>query len=178
MKRSATFRVDTIILDQFKDFTNDGRTMTWHVEQALTGYMSIEPKKEVKRVKVPDVKESFSASGFTDLQIVEIKRVRKLNKGGALTERVANAIGKEFYQASQMGYSFDDLITEWEVRGWKSFKSEWLSNSKGGNNGGSKKSLAQRTEEGTDLLLAQIEAEESAARLLESNDQPLWPPVG
>lgn len=175
MKRSATFRVDTTILDQFKEFTNDGRTMTWHVEQALTGYMRAESKKEIKPGRAPATKEDFSASGFTDLQIVEVRRVRKLNKGGALTERVANAIGREFYQASQMGYTFEGLITEWEVRGWKSFKAEWLSNSKGGNNGGQKKSLAQRTEEGTNILLAQIDAEEASSSLLESNDQPLWP---
>lgn len=68
----------------------------------------------------------FSSFGMTDDQISEVKRIRRKNKGGAITQRVANALAKEFHQAATLGYSFDELITEWELRGWKSFKSEWI----------------------------------------------------
>lgn len=68
----------------------------------------------------------FSSFGMTDDQISEVKRIRRKNKGGSITQRVANALAKEFHQAATLGYSFDELLTEWEVRGWKSFKSEWI----------------------------------------------------
>jgi hypothetical protein len=55
-----------------------------------------------------------------------MKRIRRLNKGGAISQRVVNSLAKEFAQAQTMGYSFDELLTEWEVRGWKSFKAEWV----------------------------------------------------
>jgi hypothetical protein len=68
----------------------------------------------------------FSLFNATDDQIAEIKRIRRQNKGGSITQRVVNGLAKEFAQAQTMGYSFDELLTEWEVRGWKSFKAEWV----------------------------------------------------
>lgn len=70
----------------------------------------------------------FSESGMNDEQVSEIIRIRKKNKGGAISERVARSLIKEFIQATQKGWSLDDSITEWDLRGWKSFKSEWLTN--------------------------------------------------
>ena len=68
----------------------------------------------------------YSILNATPEDINEITRIRKKNKGGAITQRVANALAKEFQLAINMGYSFDELLTEWEVRGWKSFKAEWI----------------------------------------------------
>ena len=63
---------------------------------------------------------------FSDGQLSELKRIRKKNKGGSITQRVANALAKEFNQAELKGFTIDQSLTEWEVRGWKSFKSDWM----------------------------------------------------
>jgi hypothetical protein len=87
-------------------------------------------KKKEKEVEIEidpaKAATDFSSFGMTDDQVSEVKRIRRKNKGGAITQRVANALAKEFHQAATLGYSFDELITEWELRGWKSFKSEWI----------------------------------------------------
>lgn len=69
----------------------------------------------------------FSVFGMSDYQISELKRIRKANKGGTISQRVADSLAKEFHQAAyETGLSFDELLTEWELRGWKSFKAEWV----------------------------------------------------
>ena len=68
----------------------------------------------------------YSQLGFTDNQIDDLKRIRKANKGTKLTQRIVNALAVEFHNAASKGYSFDELLTEWEVRGWKSFKADWI----------------------------------------------------
>ncbi len=68
----------------------------------------------------------FSPFGMSDYELTEVKRIRIKNKGGALTQRVVNGLSKEFHQAAALGYTFDELLTEWESRGWKSLKSEWF----------------------------------------------------
>lgn len=45
------------------------------------------------------------------------KRIRRKNKGGAITQRVANALSVEFGLARAMGYTSDDILTEWEFEG-------------------------------------------------------------
>ena len=65
-------------------------------------------------------------SGMTQIQADEFVRIRKVNKGGKLTERVANAMIEQFKLATKIGWQLDDSLTEWETRGWKAFKSEWL----------------------------------------------------
>ena len=71
-------------------------------------------------------KIDYSVLQCTSEEIKEIKRIRRANKGGAITQRVANALAKEFNKALDIGYSLDECLNEWEVRGWKSFKAEWL----------------------------------------------------
>lgn len=71
----------------------------------------------------------YSVFGMSDEQVDEVKRIRKKNKGGAITQRVADALAKEFHKACSAGFSFDELLTEWEVRGWKAFKAEWIKRS-------------------------------------------------
>ena len=70
----------------------------------------------------------FSILNMTDEQVKEVKRIRKANKGGLITQRVANGLAKEFNQAIVNGFNVDHLLTEWETRGWKSFKFEWMGN--------------------------------------------------
>jgi hypothetical protein len=69
---------------------------------------------------------NYSVLQMNDIDLSELKRIRKQNNGKAITQRVANELAKQFSLASEAGYSIDEVFTEWETRGWKSFKSEWL----------------------------------------------------
>jgi hypothetical protein len=85
--------------------------------------------KNGKKTKAPTAAKTpidFSPFNASDDQIAEIKRIRRQNKGGAITQRVVNGLAKELTQGQTMGYTLDELLTEWEVRGWKSFKAEWV----------------------------------------------------
>ncbi len=68
----------------------------------------------------------FSPLCMTDEQIAEVKRIRKKTKGGALTQRVVNSLAVEFEAAAKIGWGPEDILSEWELRGWKSFKAEWI----------------------------------------------------
>ena len=70
----------------------------------------------------------FSILNMTDEQVKEVKRIRKANKGGSISQRTANGLAKEFNQARANGFSIEESLTEWDVRDWKSFKSEWMGN--------------------------------------------------
>lgn len=83
-------------------------------------------KEEIKDITPAKLSLDFSVLGFLDNQIDDLKRIRKANKGTKLTQRIVNALAKEFHNATSKGYSIDELLTEWEVRGWKSFKNEWI----------------------------------------------------
>lgn len=76
----------------------------------------------------------FSMFNMTKDEISEVRRIRTKNKGGALTQRIVNALAKEFNAGGQLGYSLDDMLTEWEVRGWKSFKADWMKGYSSSNN--------------------------------------------
>jgi hypothetical protein len=98
-------------------------------DQRQTKNVRSEEGKNGKKTKAPAVAKpsvDFSLFNATDDQIAEIKRIRKQNKGGAITQRVANGLAKELSQGMAIGYTLDELLTEWEVRGWKSFKAEWI----------------------------------------------------
>lgn len=69
----------------------------------------------------------FSPLCMTGEQIDEVKRIRRKNKGGAITQRVVNGLAKEFELAAKIGWGPEDILSEWELRGWKSFKAEWVS---------------------------------------------------
>ena len=84
----------------------------------------------------------YSVFGMSDNQVMEVIRIRKQNKGGKITQRVANTLSKEFHDGCANGYTFDQLLDEWETRGWKSFKAEWMQ-SKSAN--GQRSDAAQRT---------------------------------
>ncbi len=63
---------------------------------------------------------------MTESQVEDLKKIRRKNKGTALTQRIVSALAKEFEQARSESYTVDELLTEWEVRGWKSFKADWM----------------------------------------------------
>jgi hypothetical protein len=83
-------------------------------------------KKVNKKDSTPAIAVDYSALQMTDNELAELKRIRKKSKGGALTQRVINGLAKEFNTAVDIGYSYDEILTEWETRGWKSFKAEWM----------------------------------------------------
>ena len=85
--------------------------------------------------KGKDIAVNYSCFlNFNQEQLTELKRIRKTNKGGKITQRVANALAKEFNQAELGGFTIEQSLTEWEVRGWKSFKAEWMKTNNGKRN--------------------------------------------
>ncbi|GLQ72702.1 replication protein [Vibrio penaeicida] len=79
-----------------------------------------------KKPLLPPAVDFSVFENITPEQVSEIKRIRKSNKGGPISQRVANQLAKEFVQARQYGFSLEDCLTEWESRGWKSFKAAWV----------------------------------------------------
>lgn len=85
---------------------------------------------------IPDKKQSkkldvdYSVFDVEKNQLEEIKRIRKINNrgkpGAKMTQRVANEIASEFKKALSLGHDVEFCMTEWETRGWRTFKSEWM----------------------------------------------------
>lgn len=103
--------------------------------------------------------EPFVILGFDDQQIKEIKQIRKDNKGGKITQRVINALAKEFTEANALGLTNEGILNEWASRGWKSFKAEWTQQAKAGQAWGSTKgqlieggAYSQKTAQTIDIL--------------------------
>ena len=71
-------------------------------------------------------KLDFSVLQMTDIQCTDVVRIRRKNKGTALTQVIINQLAKQFFLAAEKGFTFQDSLIEWEVRGWKSFKAEWM----------------------------------------------------
>jgi uncharacterized protein YdaU (DUF1376 family) len=76
--------------------------------------------------KTTPVKLDYSVLQMTKEQCADVIRIRKKNKGTALTQRIINSLADEFKKGWGLGLNVDDMITEWEVRGWKSFKADWM----------------------------------------------------
>jgi uncharacterized protein YdaU (DUF1376 family) len=76
--------------------------------------------------KTTPVKLDYSVLQMTREQCADVIRIRKKNKGTALTQRIINSLADEFKKGWGLGLNVDDMITEWEVRGWKSFKADWM----------------------------------------------------
>tara|TARA_R110000782_G_C14819187_1_gene413752 strand:- start:19112 stop:19912 length:801 start_codon:yes stop_codon:yes gene_type:complete len=79
--------------------------------------------------------EPFFILGMDQVQIDEVKQIRKDNKGGKITQRIINALAKEFSEAKALGLTNEGILNEWASRGWKSFKAEWTQQAKSGNTG-------------------------------------------
>ncbi len=85
-------------------------------------------KKKTKTIVAHGL--DFTSLKMTEKEILEIPVIRKKNKGSAITQRMINGLAKEFDKARvDHNMTNDDILTEWESRGWKSFKSEWVKSS-------------------------------------------------
>ena len=82
--------------------------------------------KSVSVIKETPVKLDYSVLQMTKEQCLDVIRIRKKNKGPTFTQLIINQLAKQFLLAEQKGFSFQDSLIEWEVRGWKSFKAEWM----------------------------------------------------
>jgi uncharacterized protein YdaU (DUF1376 family) len=76
--------------------------------------------------KTTPAKLDYSVLQMTDDQCKDVIRIRKKNKGPTFTQLIINQLAKQFLLAEQKGFSFQDSLIEWEVRGWKSFKADWM----------------------------------------------------
>jgi len=73
----------------------------------------------------------WSPFGYlTNDELSEVKRIRKKNKGGAWSQRIINATAKEIRLARD-SHSIDEILTEWDVRGWQAFKAAWMKSNTG-----------------------------------------------
>jgi len=93
--------------------------------------------KNVKNEKNVKKKESvdYSRLLMSVNEIEEVKRIKQKNSGNkkvsTITDRMVSGLSKEFELARNKGMTNDDILTEWETRGWKSFKAEWIKESYG-----------------------------------------------
>ena len=92
---------------------------------------SEEDKKDKQDPAGADI--DFSPLRMTTEQVEEVKRIRRKNKCGAITQRVVNTLAKEFELAAKKGWGPEDILSEWELRGWKGFKAEWVTPNHGQN---------------------------------------------
>ena len=76
--------------------------------------------------KTTPVKLDYSVLQMTKEQCADVIRIRKKNKGPTFTQLIINQLAKQFLLAEQKGFTFQDSLIEWEVRGWKSFKADWM----------------------------------------------------
>ena len=82
--------------------------------------------EEERRGETEKRREDYSGLLMNDFEVAEVKRIRRANKGGKITQRVINSLSKEFEESRRSGMTNDQILTEWETRGWKSFKSDWV----------------------------------------------------
>jgi hypothetical protein len=85
-----------------------------------------EVEEERKGTGITPVKLDYSVLQMTKEQCADVIRIRKKNKGPTFTQLIINQLAKQFLLAEQKGFTFQDSLIEWEVRGWKSFKAEWM----------------------------------------------------
>ncbi|AUR91847.1 hypothetical protein NVP1165O_47 [Vibrio phage 1.165.O._10N.261.51.B7] len=81
--------------------------------------------KENKENKVNKVSLDWSATQMNESEISEIKRIRSKAKAD-VTQRVINQLSKEFDLSRARGFTNDDILNEWSLKGWRSFKDEWM----------------------------------------------------
>jgi len=134
----ARHRVITIV--EYNQYQEDDRIIAGSSQddrRMIATNKNEKNEKNEKNLKIKKINKKENSAlppvDFSKLKMVandstieEIKRIRKKNKGGSITQRVADALAMEFKQAISNGYFMDDLLTEWEVRGWRSFKADWM----------------------------------------------------
>lgn len=69
----------------------------------------------------------YSSLEMTEFEVMELKRIRGLNpKTKAITQRVVTGLAKEMKGIRSLGITNDEILTEWETRGWMSIKLEYF----------------------------------------------------
>lgn len=102
-------------------------------DRVVTTNKTVKTVKTVKKKDLVIVSElDFSSLKMTKFEVEEFIRIQKKNndKKNKLTQRVIKGLSKQFELArTDHRYTNDDILTEWEGRGWKSFKSQWVQTS-------------------------------------------------
>ena len=142
MKVKATYRLDKELVDRIASTSAiEGRSHTWYVSTALNQYFDkpagiVSKKKPVVSKAVAVVVEAidYSILNLSHCYLEEIQRIRTKNASSAktakMTQRIVNALAKELGKSYGLGFTIDQILDEWESRGWKSFKAEWMKPSK------------------------------------------------
>lgn len=99
-------------------------------QELLTKNQELRTSNQKESKKAPKVAVDFSVFNLPDSDVEEIKRIRRKynpKKSQEIdTQRIANGLAKEINLAMQSGISLENIFTEWETRGWKSFKAEYM----------------------------------------------------
>ena len=145
MTIQTAFRLDEDLKGEIKQHCEkEGRSQTWVANKAFRDYLDkhagvVSVKKPVAKKAVAIVENiDYSVFNLTNFYLDEISRIRTKNADSAkkakMTQRIANALAKEFNKAYMLGFTIDQILDEWESRGWKSFKAEWLKPDKAAHN--------------------------------------------
>lgn len=140
ISRQKTSKYSLISISCYDKYQEDDRQIAGK-SQAKDN--QIAAPKEVKNLRSEEDKKDkqdpagadidFSPLRMTTEQVEEVKRIRRKNKCGAITQRVVNTLAKEFELAAKKGWGQEDILSEWELRGWKGFKAEWVTPNPGQN---------------------------------------------
>ncbi|MCX4072431.1 hypothetical protein [Aeromonas caviae] len=85
-----------------------------------TDLVAAAPKKVVQNL-------DWSPINLTPEHIDAVKAIRKKHGSkGKVSQRVIDTLGQEFAKARAGGLSDEQIISEWDTRGWVAFKAEWL----------------------------------------------------
>ena len=140
ISRQKTSKYSLISIACYDKYQEDDRQITG---KSQANHNQIAAPKEVKNLRSEEDKKDkqdpagadidFSPLRMTTEQVEEVKRIRRKNKCGAITQRVVNTLAKEFELAAKKGWGPEDILSEWELRGWKGFKAEWVTPNPGQN---------------------------------------------
>lgn len=140
ISRQKTSKYSLISIACYDKYQDDDR-QTAGKSQAKDN--QIAAPKEVKNLRSEEDKKDkqdpagadidFSPLRMTTEQVEEVKRIRRENKCGEITQRVVNTLAKEFELAAKKGWGPEDILSEWDLRGWKGFKAEWVTPNPGQN---------------------------------------------
>ena len=112
-----------------KQITNDQQTDN----KRSTATKNVKNENKVKNEE-NDKKDivDFSNLKMSDSELTQVKEIRKTNKGGKITQLVVTGLSKQFELARLAGMTNESILTEWAMRGWKSFKFDWTDIAKQG----------------------------------------------
>ena len=80
----------------------------------------------VKEINKEKIDIDFSGLGLSEDGVEEVKKIRKQNKGGFLSQRSVDRLGREFQKARDIGFTNDEILSKWDYRGWKAFEADWM----------------------------------------------------